>query len=435
MPLEDSDDRACLSALAAQLGHEAPFSATELATIKTLTVTHALNLAPLEGCLGLKHLRIVASELRNLLSLENMQELKHLEIHCSKLESLLGGAFCQKLERVDLLYSTVQDAFDLMGIGSLKRGSVIGIPWLQTSQEFLRSELENFNKLLEVSSVDDWKTARVLWERTGACWGAMPNGPSFLVFPGLPKFTDNVFDALKLHSSTVDHEMQVQAEHFSLEKLFEEYKSQIIVPNLSELAQMHTLGSGSDALEWIANSPLSDDGKIRLEGFVKRFPNIVYYCTNERMVKNMTFAELELPEHYRQILETLTGWMPLHRSVQMRFDQFEGWSPHTDRVTTISYDAPGLRGHGDDVKHAMLEAGFANISWDIPNGQEHLAIRLREDDPQIYGYNIEDISDAISEGRDVNTSMYVVFPSYAAMLGRIVSLHPSERDPIPAGVV
>ncbi len=41
-------------------------------------------------------------------------------------------------------------------------------------------------------------------------------------------------------------------------------------------------------------------------------------------------------------------------------------------------------------------------------------------------YVHEDVSDAISEGRDVSTSIYPAFRSYASMLGHIASLHPQN---------
>jgi hypothetical protein len=423
----DAGDPGCLSALTSELGHGPPFGEDELAAIGSLTILHARDLAAIEGCVGLRSLRIIASELTDLLALERMTELAHLEVHCTRLDALLGAAFCPRLERVDLLYTTVQDAGDLLGIEAWRRGVVVGNPWTDTSWGALQHELERPEMLVDLSAEYDWKQTCRLWERAGACCGAVA-GYGLVVRPGLPALTGNLFDALNVPTSLADNELD--GDSFALDQMFQSYASRIVAPDVSELAQMRTLGSSADAQRWIAESTLGADDKAALDRFVRRFPLTIFHRASEAAIDRTASAfGVTLPASYRALRATLDGWMPRLRAAPVRFDRFEGPSPRADRVSSLTYHL-GLRGHGDDTRDALLAAGLIIVGLSVELPRSTLALRLT--DSQIYEYSEDDILDAMSENRDVATSIRPVFPSYAAMLGHVVSIHPPGGEPIEA---
>jgi hypothetical protein len=119
--------------------------------------------------------------------------------------------------------------------------------------------------------------------------------------------------------------------------------------------------------------------------------------------------------------ETIDGWWPLGISPPVQFDAFEQSSPREDRVSSYSYYL-GLRQHGEDQRKKMLSAGFIVVGWSSQDPISALAIRL-DNDPTVYEYSPDDITDAISRKRDVSRSIYPVFRSYAAMLGHVLAIH------------
>jgi hypothetical protein len=420
-------DAACLSALAAQIGHPPPFSDAELAAVAALTITHPRDLAPIEGCSGLRHLRIIAGELEDLMVLDEKAELTHLELHATRIGALLGAASCERLERVDVLFTSLEDASDLLGIASWKRGVVVGNPWNDNSWGALQHQAERPDRFFELSPEPEWRRIRRLWQRAEACCGYLDY--ALLVRPGLPVHTQNAYDALRVSMGTIGHELN-QAD-FSLAKMFQDYQSRIEAPDLSELAASRTLGTAADARGWIAASALPEADKAALDRFVQRFP-VTFYRANEAALDRDGSAHgLELPTRYRALRATLDGWMPAQSCPPVRFDRFEGWSPRADDVGVLTYDL-GLRQAGADVREALREAGFAIVGLSLEQPQSTLAIRTAGDDPQVYEYSEEDISDAMSEHRDIASSIRPVFPSYAAMLDHVVSIHPRGGEPIAA---
>ncbi|NJM90964.1 MAG: hypothetical protein HC863_01445 [Myxococcales bacterium] len=147
---QELDDRGCVAALAAALGHDAPFSADELATVESLTVVHAQDLESLGACTSLRHLRVIASEVADFLFCETLAELVHLEVHCSVVGSLVGLAFCGKLERVDLLFTSAEDSSHLLG-SRWRRGTLIGNPWSELSWDALREVTDGNDVFVELA--------------------------------------------------------------------------------------------------------------------------------------------------------------------------------------------------------------------------------------------------------------------------------------------
>lgn len=421
--MSDSDDPACLAALAAAVGHAAPFSDDELAAIRSLTVTHARDISPIARCTSLEHLRIVASELDDLLALEDVESVVHLEIHATRLGRILG-LLPSKLRRIDVLFSSMHDGMALLGAPPGWNGTLVGCPWDEPSRRALDQQLDAGHIVADLGSRGDWEECRLLWERLGACSGEVAGDYGLIVRPGIPTLTANTYDAIRVPTGVASNELH--ASDVSLAKIFSTFTDRIDAPDLSDLAATRVLGRSSHAVEWIASSALPATDKAALNSFVSRFPEVVFYratkAANDRKEKAFT---QRLPDGYRAMRETIDGWFPRGVCPPVRFDAFEQPSPREDRVGRYTYYL-GLRDHGEDQREAMFKAGFIIVGWSKENPVSALAIRL-DGDPTVYEYSPEDVMDAISEGRDVNTAAYPVFPSYAAMLGHVVSIHTRDR--------
>lgn len=416
-------DAACLAAIAKELGHETPFTPEELAGLTSLTVTHARSLDVLEACTGLRHLRVLASEVKDFGFCAALPELAHLEVLATTLTSLEGLASCPKLERVDLLFTSASDASDLLGIAALRRGMLVGNPWDDASWAALQEAAARPGMFLELPPGYDWKQTRELWEKIRCGWGAPAGSHRMLVHPGLPTQTKNAFDALLL--GAIGHEMRQPA--FGLEYMFRDYVSQIVAPDLSELAQSRTLGDAADARRWIAEAAMDDADKADLARLVDRFPGVTYWRANPSLIAREAHGEpFAFPAWYPIQRATLDGWQPNIPHSAIRLD-----GDDVGEMTMKDWWL-GIYPHAAEYGERLLAAGFVNVALSTIDQQAMLAMRLDGNDRQIYAYHFEDVTDAISEGRDVASCFRPAFRSYAAMLGHIVTLLPRDLEPIEA---
>lgn len=419
-------DTGCIASLAERLGHAAPFSAEELAGIESLEVVHARDISMLEGCTGLRQLRLIACEIENLLVCESMTGLAELEIYASRVGSLVGAAFCNQLTRIDLVYTSLRDSSDLVGVATWNRGTIIGNPWDATSWQALRDVSGHRGMLIELSSEQDWTACCRLWERAEAVCGAAPGG-GFLVRPGLPQLTSHRFDALQVGTPTVETELGDAS--FELRRMFTEYQSRVREPELAALAHARELGSAEAARGWIAAAGIAKSEQDALARFVERFPDVVFYRTTaDALERTATTANVTAPAAYFATRAILDGVLPNHGLVPVRFDGFEIDSPRASRAAQARY-VLGLRAHTSSEK-ALRDAGYVVIGQSTE--QPHSGLLVHDGDAQIYEYNMEDLDDAVSNGQDVSSSIYAVFSSYAALLGHIVELFPANEAPIAA---
>lgn len=431
----EAGDAACLAALAAVIGHEAPFTDEELAGVTSLTVVHARDLEVLGQCTALRHLRVIASEVESFDFCEALEELEHVELLASRAESFGGTTFCPKLARVDLMYTSVSDSFDILGLGAFRRGTLIGNPWTSRSWSHLHEERDS--KLMELPAEEAWKLTRELWEgrpeAEQACAGPVAESVHLLVRPGLPRLTGNSFDALALHASTIQREREAAGGELSLERLFHKYASRVVSPDLSALAQLRELGAGDEVRGWIAASSLPEEDKAALRQLVDRFPETPFVRASDALIERQAEAggKLALPAWYREQRKTLDGWVPGNPRTFVRFDGFDYSSPYSHRATRDRFWL-ALGAHGGDLEAPMLAAGFVSIGSSIDDSQTTLVMQAHGDDRQIYVYVHEDVSDALSEQRAVTSSIYPAFRSYASMLGRLASLHPQGEEEIRA---
>jgi hypothetical protein len=347
---------------------------------------------------------------------------------------MAAAAFCPSLARIDALYTSLTDAADVLGVSTFRRGSLTGNPWDSGSWSYLQSECGQTNMFVELPVEDDWKLCRALWEKDEACFGVVAGSASFLVRPGLPKLTQHAFDALAVPAAAIRQEMH--AADFSVAKMFSEYASRVVAPeslDLFELAHARTLGKAAQAEQWIAAAALPDDDKAALTAFVGRFPGVTFYKASEALIQREAKGDKHtLPSWYRTQRATLDGWLPNAASSTIRFAGYElSSSPRADRAGSLSFYL-GLYPHASEVEAKLLAAGFVNVGMCAEDPEIYLAMRLDGADRQIYDYHFEDVSDAISEGRDPSTSFYPAFRSYASMLERAVALLPRGGDPITA---
>jgi hypothetical protein len=419
----ESEDPACLAALATEIGHAPPFSSEELAGVRSLTITHARDLQPIAGCVGLERLRLVACDVDDLLALDEIESVTHVAILCTRFNSP-RGLIARNLRHVEVLFSSLNDASKFLAVVGDWQGTLIGNPMDELSRGALDEKVTNGHALVDLGSAADWEECQQLWERLGACSGKLAGYP-LLVRPGIPTLTKNTYDAIQVMTGTARSELRDP--DVTLEKLFAKYADRIEAPDLSELAAMRILGRTEQAKQWIAESALPAPDKAALDRFVSRFPKMVFYrVTKAANDRKEAAYELKLPDGYRAIRETLDGWWPQGFCPPVQFDKFEDSSPREDRVQTYSYYL-GLRDHGDDQRAEMLKAGFIIIGWSRQRPISALAIRL-DGEPTVYEYSPEDIGDAISDGGDVTASIYPVFRSYAAMLGHIDDIHLPDDD-------
>jgi hypothetical protein len=410
-------DRGCLVGLATQLGHAPPFTLEELARVRSLTVMHARDLRPLAGCVRLEHLKIVAAELASLDEINELEHLAHLEVQCTRLGSL-SGLMTDTLSRIDVMFCSIEDASGLIGATHGWRGTVVGNPWHEASYGALVAQLDGGHGLVDCGSRDDWEECRQLWERLGACSGAVTGSYGLLVRPGIPTLTKNTYDAIHVMTGTA--RSALRDADVTLERIFAAYAHRIEAPDLSQLSAQRVLGWSKDAKQWIAESRLGSDDKDALERFVSRFPRLAYYrATKAAIARTEKMLEHPLPYDYRVLRETLDGWNPLGRRM-VTFDRFEEYSPRGDRIATYTYNL-AYYGHGADEEAAMERAKIFCIGMSREFPLSALAITL-EGTSQVFEYSPEDISDALSEGSDVRDSIYPVFSSYAAMLGHVTKI-------------
>lgn len=415
-------DPACLAAVTEATGHGHPFSEAELAGLHVLTVTGARTLDGLQACSGLKHLQIVGSEIADLRVCEGMPHLVHLQIIATRIGVTTGIQACEALECVDLLYTSLTSAADLLSLKGLRRGTLVGNPWDDQSWQDLQAVAAS-GLLIDLPTDYDCKLTRRLLEEHGLCWGPIAGVMSMAVQPGLPTFTTNAYDALSL--SVIDHELRLPG--FSVSKLFQEYAQQITCPDLAERATFRTLGRAEKVLGWIADSPFSGGDKAMLSRFVRRFPSVTFSFASEALIDLETaYDQYVLPGWYLDLRRTLDAWLPKPPFIPVRFAERGHWS-YAGRAYYLA-----LYGHGADEEKALLAAGFVNVGLAVDDPRAWLAMRLNDEDRQIYAYDILEASRAIHEGRDPSTCFTPVIGSYFELLDQIVALLPADQEPILA---
>jgi hypothetical protein len=186
------------------------------------------------------------------------------------------------------------------------------------------------------------------------------------------------------------------------------------------------VSNSDDASMWVEKSSLSDNTKKALLQFIQHFPKLVFYREDVSTLDDIEkVKKVKLPEWLRQIRQTLVYVMPNHR-IWVQFDQFNGWSPRSDRLNEIWYTLR-LRGYVDDEEREFLEGIEEVRPFPIgevrETGESILAINLANlADQGVYEYNLEDLWDNAADGEPVSASIRQVFDSYADMFAHIAAI-------------
>jgi hypothetical protein len=187
------------------------------------------------------------------------------------------------------------------------------------------------------------------------------------------------------------------------------------------------MASNSDEFSTLVKkSSLPDNVKESLLQFIQHFPNLVFYQEEASTLNEIEqVKKVKLPEWLRQIRQILASVMPNHQ-IWVQFNQFNGWSPRSDRLNEIWYTLH-LRGYVDDEEREFLESIEEVRPFPIgevrETGESILAINLANlEDKGVYEYNIEDLWDNAADGEPVSTSIRKVFDSYADIFSYIAAI-------------
>ena len=415
------------------LGHQAPFTQDECATLTgLLRIEQAKNLNLVQYCSSLESLELFACNLKSLDFLGNLNDLSTLKVLCSTIENIGDIAQCQKLEHLELVYTFVEDLEPLLRLPALKTGSLLGNPWTPESYNELRPRMLSTSSprwqkppKIEFSNEDDWKFTRELKERgIPACFSIF-DGHYYLVRPGIPKVVNADCDFLRDLPRDFA-KSRLSGPNATLDALFDFFTGdrQPDSPRLSLQFQRHRqVGNSDDAAEWVKASKLPKQTKASLLRLVERFPS-ASFAKKDSVLWEQWEAEqnIKLPKWLRSILEVLSDIAPdVPRAVQ--FDNFDHWSPNADRLAEIWYQLAlvGLNSEQEyvaDINHLYpiaqwLETGYSTLAVNLANPK----------DTKIYEYDEHNISS--SEG--LLDSPRVVFDSYASMLDHIVAVRVKDK--------
>jgi len=415
------------------LGHQAPFTQDECATLTgLLRIEQAKNLNLVQYCSSLESLEFFACDLKSLDFLRNLNNLSTLKLLCCTIEDTGDIGQCQKLEHLELVYTFVEDLEPLLTLPALKTGSLLGNPWTPESYNVFRPRLlstpsQKWQKppKIEFSNEEDWKFTRELRERgIQACFSIF-DGHYCLVRPGIPKVVNADCDFLRDLPRDFA-KSRLSGPDATLDALFDFFTGnrQSDSPWLSFEFQRHRqVGNSDDATKWVKASKLPKETKASLLRLVERFPSVPFAKKDALFWEQWEVKQnVKLPKWLRSILEVLSDIAPdVPRSV--RFDNFDHWSSHTDRLGEIWYQLAlvGLNSEQQyvaDINHLYpiaqwLETGYSTLAVNLANPQ----------DTKIYEYNEHNIS--YSKG--LLDSPRVVFDSYASMLNHIVAVRVKDK--------
>jgi hypothetical protein len=430
------DDPALLAGLEQSIGHPPPFSDEERAAVEGPLIVHrARDLAGLRRCSNLRHLEVLASDITDLEAVRELKHLHTLRVACSPVRDAGALAGLIALQRVDLLFTLVEDVRPILGLAGLRYATLLGNPWSEASYELLRAaaplEPSGAATVLDVSPEGDWRLTRRLSEdRRPACFSHFNRG-EFLVVPGIPVLLDADCDFFELSQGLLERE--IASPGFTVDGLFDKYfptrGPDASYDRTFDFQSRLTIGGAAEAEAWLQNAKLPDGAAEALRSFAARFSGLTFYREDSAILERWgKAAGVELPAWLRAVRETLAFVLPHHR-VRVRFDGFDGWSPHADQLSAIWYEF-GLLGASSD-RRGLIEVNrlFPVAEW-TQTGHSNLAFRLEdESDLRVYEFD----SSLITESGNLPDDEYrPIFDSYWSMLSHITALKLEDGREIKA---
>jgi hypothetical protein len=409
------DDSGVRAALERALGHGAPFAASELASVRELTVRNASSLAALARCPALERLAVVASAIEDLAPLAGLSSLAVLHVLACPLRDASALATSTSLTELQIDFTFLEDLAPLTKISTLARGRFLGNPFTPESWERDRPSLER-TASVELGSRWTWDATRELWEKGfGVCYALLDNVQGVLVRPGIGAPETGGIDVTAASEHRMPLGRRDPATHF--EKI-REYCRQKGLPPITDFTSHRTFGKAREAREWIAAAP--PEQRASMLAFVNHFPEATFYREDEEYFRRVgQRAGVEYPAQLAASRAVLAGAFP---DEEARFYvRSLGPSPRADRATTIPYAVsyPTIYG-GAERAELFREAVrvFPIAEW-RETGHSFLGAKLGPNDGAIYEFGERDLQDARSEGRDPLASVRRVFASHAELLASI----------------
>lgn len=418
-------------ALAEALGHSAPFTAKECRPLTgPLAIKHARDLSELSHCPDLEHLEIFASDVESLSVLEHLQKLATLKVNCCPVREIASLAHCHQLTHLELNFTFVEDLSPLMALPGLRRGRLLGNPWLAVSFYELRPRLlqtptERWGQapVLEFSRQAEWQLTRQMWDQgIKACFSTVDGTRPVLVRPGIASVTKADCDFIAVRPEFVRLKLPALKEKTAA-ALFETLllgHERRDPAHTFDFQSHRVLGNREEAQTWVKEASLPEGTKAELLRFVNRFPSVTFYKEDDTFLDRLAASRgVQLPHWFTRIRRALAFVEP-NTAVQLQFE-----SPDED-VSQAWYRLH-LPGYANEEERELLRSEEELKLFPIgENSQDPavvLAINLADaSDQRVYEYNLEYLWDNAYEGRPLAEAIHVFFDSYAAMLGHIRAL-------------
>jgi hypothetical protein len=429
-------------ALAAAVGHSAPFTAAECRPLTgPLLIKHTRDLSELSYCPNLEHLEIFASDVASLSVLEHLPKLVTLKVDCSPVQEIEPLAHCHELTHLELNFTFVEDLSPLMALPSLRSGRLLGNPWLAVSYYELRPRLlqiptERWGRapVLEFSRQAEWQLTRQMWDQgIKACFSTVDGNRPVLVRPGIASVTKADCDLMAVRPEFVRLKLPALKEKTAV-ALFETLLRDHERSDPAHTFDFHShrvLGNQEEAQAWVKEASLPDDIRAELLRFVNRFPSVTFYKEDDTFLDRLAASRgVQLPHWFTEIRRAIAFVVP-NTAVQLQFE-----SPDED--VGQDWYRLHLPGYANEEEKELLQSVAGLKLFPIgENSQDPavmLAINLADaNDQRVYEYNLEYLWDNAYEGRPLAEVIHVIFDSYAAMLGRIRALRLESGQVIEAG--
>src|SRR4051812_29422549 len=273
-------DAAVARALGDALGHSAPFSADELATLRgPVVVRGARKLEGLGDCTALEELTLLGCALEDTAVIGRMSNLRRLHVLCSTMDDVAPLAV-PPLELLELNFSVVRDATPLLASRSLRVLRAYGVPWDVESYDITLYEwrLGDHGEpapAIELSRTSEWLVCRALFEAgVEACLATLPGRWTALVRPGIHAgqdycegYPEQMVPALA--KATPTSWSDATATGFRTTSLADAPVDRFRVEWES--------GTDADARRWVASASLDDGDAAALERFIGRFSDATFW--------------------------------------------------------------------------------------------------------------------------------------------------------------
>jgi hypothetical protein len=422
-------DPALSTALAQAIGHPAPFSADECATLEELRLRGVRDLAFLSHLGGLRRLSVVASEIADLAPVRALAELRSLSLVATDVRDLAPLADCRTIEDLEVVFCSATDLTPVIAMPGLRRIRLMGNPWSDESwasrdQLWMAARARgSAPPLTEFSSATDrGRTLRFRNYGFPFSFHTIDDVVPVVVRPGVARLGKGDFDFVISGAAWLITDI-LETANATAESLMERW-SQMAGDERVDLASGIVLGSSQDALGWIADSQLDQTDREHLSRFVRRFPQLTFYRDTAARLDRLEKTDeqkVTFPGWLRELRLVLAGVQPWS-TVGLRFDAYDQSNPREDNVEQSWYDV-GLIGYDLDTRRELLLDG-AGV-YPVGDWEDRASLGISITDPsdrQLYDFSELDLEEAGSGGYGLRDQLAPAFDSWASMLGHVIAL-------------